>query len=142
MCSRIVAQGAASCFSTDGGMLSGPQALFGSRLLSSFCIPGAVKCTSSIPGCFCSCGEVWSIGVSCVNTDWNWLLRMFAFPTGSDTSWPVEWDRRCVLWEVVPQPNGAREKGMEVGVDRGLGDSILEVAVSSYSADRGEVIKR
>ena len=47
-----------------------------------------------------------------------------------------------MLCKVVPQPNGAGEKGVEVGVDRGLGDSILEVAISSCSADRGEVIER
>ena len=40
-----------------------------------------------------------------------------------------------MLWEVVPQPNGAWEEGVEVGVDRGLGDPELKVAVSSSSAE-------
>ncbi len=47
-----------------------------------------------------------------------------------------------MLWQVVPQPNGAWEKGVEVGVDRRLGDPKLEVAISSCSTDMGEVIER
>ena len=46
-----------------------------------------------------------------------------------------------MLWEVVPQPNGAWEEGVEVGVDRGLGDLVFKVAVSSSSAKGGEVIE-
>ena len=46
-----------------------------------------------------------------------------------------------MLWEVVPQPNGAWEEGVEVGVDRGLGDLVFKVAVSSSSAEGGEVIE-
>ena len=46
-----------------------------------------------------------------------------------------------MLWEVVPQPNGAWEEGVEVGVDRGLGDLEFKGAVSSSSAEGGEVIE-
>ncbi len=43
-----------------------------------------------------------------------------------------------MLWEVVPQPNGALEKGVEVGVDRRQWDPTLEVIISSCSADGGK----
>ena len=47
-----------------------------------------------------------------------------------------------MLWEVVPQPNGAWEEGVEMGIDRGLGDLEIKVVVSGSSAEGGKVIKR
>ena len=39
-----------------------------------------------------------------------------------------------MLWEVVPQPDGAWEEGVEVGVDRGLGNLEVGLVISSGSA--------
>ncbi len=40
-----------------------------------------------------------------------------------------------MLWKVVPQPDGAWEDGAVVGVDRGLGNLDVGLAISSGSAE-------
>ena len=46
-----------------------------------------------------------------------------------------------MLWQVIPQPDCVGEEGVEVGIDRGLGDLEITCAVSRHSADWGEIIE-
>ena len=46
-----------------------------------------------------------------------------------------------MLWQVVPQSDCTREKGVEMGVDRGLGDLEVTCVVSCRSADGGKFIE-
>ena len=85
----------ANSLRTWGKTWSSPQALLGSNPESSFWIPFSVKHMSGMLGN--SCGLAWAsvIGVSVVNADWNWWLRISALPLASPTWWPVSGDFRA-----------------------------------------------
>ena len=46
-----------------------------------------------------------------------------------------------MLWQVIPQPDSVGEEGVEVGIDRGLGNLEVTCVVSRHSADWGEIIE-